>query len=97
MAAFEKKVEDLRNESEVDFEEGLTSSQAQERLTKYGRNQFEEAKKDSLVKKFLYSLTDFTTIILLVAAAISFYTAIATDRSMGPPPNICGRNILSVN
>lgn len=32
-----------------------------------------------MLKKFLHSLSDFTTIILLVAAAISFYTAIATD------------------
>jgi calcium-translocating P-type ATPase len=32
-----------------------------------------------LAKKFFLSLTDFTTIILLVAAVISLYTAIATD------------------
>ena len=32
-----------------------------------------------MLKKFIHSLSDFTTIILLVAAAISFYTAIVTE------------------
>ena len=50
-----------------------------ERRKKQGLNKFDEAPKESMIKKFFRSLSDFTTIILLVAAVISFYTAFATE------------------
>lgn len=79
MEIYEKELDALRKETQTTLDQGLSTSEVAQKQEKYGRNQFEEAKKDSIVKKFLHSLTDFTTIILLVAAAISFYTAIATD------------------
>ena len=54
--------------------DGLTSSDAGERLEKFGRNKLKEGKKDSLLKKFLGELSDPMIIILLVAAVISFVT-----------------------
>ncbi|MEG1503344.1 MAG: cation-translocating P-type ATPase [Enterococcus sp.] len=63
----------------ADLENGLSQSQVDEKIKNNGRNKFEEPPKESLVKKFFHSLTDFTTIILLVAAVISLYTAVATD------------------
>lgn len=79
MEAYKQSVDTVTKEVSVNTETGLTQQEAQQRLKENGRNQFEEAKKDSVLKKFIYSLSDFTTIILLVAAAISFYTAIVTE------------------
>ncbi len=62
--------------------EGLTSSEAKERLEKNGRNRLAEGKKDSLLKRFLSQLTDPMIIILLVAAAISGATNIYAGESI---------------
>ncbi|WP_430602390.1 calcium-translocating P-type ATPase, PMCA-type [Enterococcus sp. DIV0724b] len=79
MEAYKKPIETIIKEVNTNKEQGLTEQEVKKRLAEHGANAFQEAKKDSIVKKFLHSLSDFTTIILLVAAAISFYTAIATD------------------
>ncbi len=50
---------------------GLSSSEAQTRLEKYGKNKLAAAKKESLAKRFLNQLAEPMTIILIVAAAIS--------------------------
>jgi Ca2+-transporting ATPase len=62
--------------------EGLTSSEAKERLEKNGKNKLVEGKKDSLLKRFLSQLTDPMIIILLVAAAISGATSIYAGESI---------------
>lgn len=79
MDPYKEKIETVTNEYDANLENGLSSSEVEEKLKKNGKNKFEEAPKESLAKKFFLSLTDFTTIILLVAAVISLYTAIATD------------------
>ena len=56
--------------------EGLTGTEAQERLSKHGPNKLKEGKKDSLLKRFLNQLTDPMIIILLVAAGISAFTSV---------------------
>lgn len=61
--------------------EGLTSSEAKERLLKNGKNRLAEGKKDSLMKRFLAQLTDPMIIILIVAAAISGATSIYAGES----------------
>lgn len=55
--------------------EGLSSSEAGSRLAKYGKNELEKGKKDSLIKRFLKELSDPMIIILIVAAVISGITA----------------------
>ncbi len=50
---------------------GLSSSEAEERLAKNGKNKLIEAKKESMIHRFLKQLCEPMTIILLVAAAIS--------------------------
>jgi Ca2+-transporting ATPase len=62
--------------------EGLTVSEAKERLEKNGKNKLVEGKKDSLIKRFLSQLTDPMIIILLVAAAISGATSIYAGESI---------------
>lgn len=75
-----KETEDtVISEFNADLENGLSQSQVDEKIKNNGKNKFEEPPKESSVKKFFHSLTDFTTIILLVAAVISLYTAVATD------------------
>ena len=62
--------------------EGLTSSEAKERLIKNGKNKLVEGKKDSIIKRFLSQLTDPMIIILLVAAVISGATNIYAGESI---------------
>ncbi|MCL2409791.1 MAG: cation-translocating P-type ATPase [Oscillospiraceae bacterium] len=57
---------------------GLTAEEARVRLSKYGPNEFREAKKDTLLQKILHHLLEITAIILLVAAAIAAYMAITS-------------------
>ncbi len=57
-------------------ENGLSSAEAEKRLEENGKNKLKEAKKDSLIKRFLKQLADPMIIILLVAAAISAVTAV---------------------
>ncbi|MBQ8759640.1 MAG: HAD-IC family P-type ATPase, partial [Clostridia bacterium] len=52
-------------------EDGLSSSEAAKRLEKNGKNKLIEAKKESMLHRFLKQLCEPMTIILLVAAAIS--------------------------
>ncbi|MDF2904998.1 MAG: ATPase [Herbinix sp.] len=62
--------------------EGLTASEAKERLEKNGKNKLVEGERDSLIKRFLSQLTDPMIIILLVAAAISGATNIYAGESI---------------
>ena len=56
-------------------QEGLTTGEAQERFSRYGKNELEKGKKTSLIQRFLKELADPMIIILIVAAAISGITA----------------------
>ena len=67
---------------EVDScEQGLTAAEAEERLVKNGKNKLEEAKKDSLIKRFFQQMADPMIIILLAAAAISAVLAVVENES----------------
>ena len=52
-------------------ENGLNSSEAEKRLSQNGKNKLIEAKKESMLHRFLKQLSEPMTIILLVAAVIS--------------------------
>nr|WP_319489074.1 calcium-translocating P-type ATPase, PMCA-type [uncultured Caproiciproducens sp.] len=54
---------------------GLLPGQAEERQSKYGRNELEQPKKKSLLLRFFAQFSDFMVIVLLVAAGISFATS----------------------
>ena len=64
--------------------QGLTTAEAEERLTRNGKNKLQEAKRDSLVKKFFSSLMDPMILMLLGAAAIQ---AIVTVIESGGQPS----------
>lgn len=61
--------------------EGLTGAEAEKRLETNGKNRLAEAKKDSLLKRFLNQLADPMILILLAAAAISGVLAVVEGES----------------
>ena len=63
----------------TDISNGLKSSQARERLLKYGKNVLREKKKQSIIVKFFLQFTDFMVLLLLIAAAVSFCIAIVSE------------------
>ena len=79
MEEYKQTIEEVRKVTEADPDTGLSSQEVDERRKKQGLNKFDEAPKESMIKKFFRSLSDFTTIVLLIAAVISFYTAFATE------------------
>ncbi|MCL2600786.1 MAG: HAD-IC family P-type ATPase, partial [Treponema sp.] len=60
---------------------GLTQNEVEKRLSRYGLNEFEEEKKETLLRKVLHHLAEIPTIVLLVAAAIAGYMAISEGGS----------------
>lgn len=56
-------------------EKGLTCEEAENRLKTQGKNIIYGTKKKGFLAKFFISLSDRMTLILLIAAAISFFTA----------------------
>ncbi len=68
---FNMTADETKDFFKTDFEKGLTSSQVEENLEKYGKNELEEGKKKSLFVKFLEQFKDFMIIILIIAAIIS--------------------------
>lgn len=55
-----------------DEKNGLSPSQASQRIERYGKNMLRSGKKQSVIVKFLMQFTDFMVLILLAAAGISF-------------------------
>ncbi|SDF54239.1 cation-translocating P-type ATPase [Sporomusa acidovorans] len=51
--------------------EGLSTTEAGQRLLKYGYNELKEKQKESLLQKFLNQFKDFLVLILIVASLIS--------------------------
>lgn len=64
--------------------EGLTSEEAVRRLEQNGKNKLEEAKKESMLSRFLHSLADPMILMLIVAAAIQ---AVVTVVESGGAPS----------
>ena len=61
--------------------EGLSSQEAGRRLAQSGPNKLKEAKKVSLLARFLKELADPMIIILIAAAAVSGITALYSGES----------------
>ncbi len=60
---------------------GLTSTEAQERLAKYGKNELDAGEKKTLLAKFLEQFKDLMIIILIIAAILSVVTSGGEDIS----------------
>ena len=74
---FNKTSQEVEQELKTDYKKGLSSSQVQENMKKYGLNELQEKKKDSLLKKFLEQFKDFSIIVLIIAAIVSGVVGVA--------------------
>ncbi len=80
---------------------GLSAKEAARRLEQNGKNKLKEAKKESLLHKFLAELADPMIIILIVAAVISsvveFYEASAAGATFVPTDAIIILIVVLIN
>lgn len=74
---FSKTEKEVEKELETSLEEGLKLEKVKEHQEKYGLNELQEKKKDSLLKKFIAQFKDFSIIVLIVAAIVSGAVGIA--------------------
>lgn len=68
---FNQEINEVISELKTNDKTGLTSQEAQQRLSEHGYNKLESKKKKSFLKMFAAQFKSFMIIILLVAAAIS--------------------------
>ena len=74
---FNKEVDEVQKELEVNVEEGLQASQVKERQEKYGFNELEATKKETILQKFINQFKNFSIIILIIAAIVSGVVGVA--------------------
>jgi len=67
----QKELSELEQELNTSLSQGLNESQVVENQKKYGKNELESKKKQSLFVKFLLQFKDALIIILLIAAIVS--------------------------
>ena len=75
MLWIKEKIDEVVTTLETDVKKGLTQAEVDARIKKYGLNEFEAEKKETLFQKIMHHLLEVSAIILLVAAAIAAYTA----------------------
>lgn len=81
----QKDLSDIIKLFHTDKNKGLTSQQVAEIQAKKGLNKFEEGKKETILEKVLHHLAEPTSIILLIAVAISTLLAIYEGHSFADP------------
>ena len=79
MLWIKENINEVTSKLETDVTKGLTQNEVDTRIKKYGLNEFEAEKKETLFQKIMHHLLEVSAIILLVAAAIAAYTAFIND------------------
>ena len=69
---------DLMKKLDADSASGLSSAEAEKRLTEHGENRLRERKKKTNLQRFAEQFKDVMILILLGAAAISFVVALTS-------------------
>ena len=64
---------------------GLDEDEAGRRLERYGKNELREKKKQSALKKLLLSFADTMTVVLFIAAAVSFTVSRLQEKALWIP------------
>ena len=75
----QQEAQKVLSELEVEHSRGLSSKEASERLSRYGKNEFEEKKKKTVFKMFVSQLNDPMIYILMVAVVISAFLGELVD------------------
>ena len=81
MKSYELSAEDVLREQQSD-PGGLAGQEAGKRLEQYGPNKLKEARKATLLERFIDQLKDPMLIILMCAAAVSAVTSIISGESL---------------
>lgn len=68
---FKKSIDEVLNDQNVNSKIGLSDSEVNERLQKYGENKLDEVKKKTLLQRFIYQLKDVMIYVLLIASVIN--------------------------
>ena len=68
---FKKSINEVLKEQNVNSKVGLSDSEVNERLQKYGENKLDEVKKKTLFQRFIYQLKDVMIYVLLIASVIN--------------------------
>lgn len=71
--------DEVAHELDSDLQKGLSQTEAKARLTTYGENALEGAKKTTLLEKFLNQFKDLMIGVLLAAALISVFVGEGAD------------------
>ncbi|WP_218975785.1 calcium-translocating P-type ATPase, PMCA-type [Bacillus sp. D386] len=71
-----KKLDDIEKEYRTNSKLGLSDAQVAEHQAKYGLNQLKGKKQKSLVQRFFEQFKDIMVLILIIAAAVSFFVAL---------------------
>lgn len=71
--------EEVLEKLDSGLDKGLTDSQADERLAKFGPNQLEEGKRTTFLEMVIEQLNSFVVILLIVAAIISAFLGEGVD------------------
>lgn len=86
---------DALEQLNVDPTTGLSSEDVQERLDRYGTNEYTQVERDSIVKMVLYQFKDLANVILLLAGILSLALAIREGHGYLEPIVIFG--IIAMN
>ncbi|MGE4413412.1 MAG: HAD-IC family P-type ATPase, partial [Candidatus Caldatribacteriota bacterium] len=76
---YQKEIKEIELELNTSLQRGLSTSEAKERLEKFGLNQLKEGKKRTVWHMLLDQFKDILIIILLISAAISLFLGEVTD------------------
>lgn len=76
MSVYTDPLNDVVKSFDSDVDKGLTASQAEANLKKFGKNLLEAQKHRTFFQKFIDQLKDYMIIILIAAAIVSFVIAL---------------------
>lgn len=93
---YDMNSKDVLRQLQVDPNKGLSKDTVVNNQQKYGKNEYEKGRKDSLLKSILRQLRDVTTIILVLAAVLSFSLALRSEESFLEPIVIFSIVIMNV-
>ena len=67
-----KSIEEVANQTKTDLKSGLSSNEAQERLSQYGKNILEKGDKVSALKILFHNLNNIIVYLLISASILAF-------------------------
>ena len=69
-------IKESETTAKTNIKTGLSHKEAKTRLEKYGKNIIKEKKRKPLIIRFFLQFNDFMIILLLIAAAVSYFTSL---------------------